>query len=103
MLLLFCSLTVDSSLRMNPTVWTSRPVVLLMFFTAGMGLMSMPIVRRVKPTPDPDTSEKYHETSPISIAILWQKYALLLAESGMYTSNLYRDAFPSIAMLLQKY
>ena len=27
-------------------------------------------------TPDPDPFEKYHETPPISIAILLQKYAL---------------------------
>ena len=31
-------------------------------------------VRRARSTPDPDTSEKYRDTPPISIAILWQKY-----------------------------
>ena len=41
-------------------------------------------VRRVTSTPDPDTFEKYRDTPPISIAILWQKYALLLAESSIY-------------------
>ena len=35
-----------------------------------------------KSTPDPDTYEKYRDTPPISIALLLQKYALLLAESS---------------------
>ena len=36
--------------------------------------------------------------------ILLQKYALLLAESSIYTTNLYRDTPPiCIAILLQKY
>ena len=42
----------------------------------------MLLLRRVKSTPDPDTFEKYRDTPPISIAILLQKYALLLAESS---------------------
>ena len=59
---------------------------------------------RVKPTPDPDILEKYRDTPPISIAILLQKYGLLLAESSLYTSKLYHDAPPIfIAILLQKY
>ena len=41
--------------------------------------------RRVESTPDPNTFEKYRDTPPISIAILLQKYALLLAESSIYT------------------
>ena len=53
---------------------------------------------------DPDTFEKYRDTPPISIAILLQKYALLLAESSMYTTNLYHDTPPiCIATLLQKH
>ena len=35
--------------------------------------------------------EKYRDTPPISIAILLQKYALPLAESSLYTTNLYHD------------
>ena len=43
--------------------------------------------------------------SMISIVILLQKYAiLLLAESSIYTTNLYHDTPPiCIAILLQKY
>ena len=52
---------------------------------------------------DPDTFEKYRDTPPISIAILLHKYALLLAESSIYTTNLYHDTPPiCIAILLQK-
>ena len=64
----------------------------------------MEFFRRIKSTPDPDTFEKYRDTPPISIAILLQKYALLLAESSIYTTNLYHDTAPiCIAILLQKY
>ena len=60
--------------------------------------------RRFKSTPDPDTFEKYRDTSPISIAILLQKYALLSTESSIYTANLYHDTPPiCIAILLRKY
>ena len=41
---------------------------------------------------DPDTFENYRDTPPISIAMLLQKYALLLAESSIYATNLYHDA-----------
>ena len=59
---------------------------------------------RFSSTLDPDTFEKYRDTSPLSIAILSQKYALLLAESSIYTTNLYHDTGPiCIAILLQKY
>ena len=52
----------------------------------------------------PPSFEKYRDTPPISIAILLQKYALLLAESSIYTTNLYHDTPPiCIAILLQKY
>ena len=51
-------------------------------------------LRRVATTPDPDTFEKYRDTPPISIAILLQNYALLLAESSIYTTNLYHDTPP---------
>ena len=48
--------------------------------------------------------EKYRDIFSISIAILLQKYALLLAESSIYTTNLHHDTAPiSIAILLQKY
>ena len=43
----------------------------------------------VKSTPDPYTFEKYRDTPLISIAMLVPKYALLLAESSTYTTNLY--------------
>ena len=60
--------------------------------------------RRVTSTLDPDTFEKCRATPPISIAILLQKHALLLAESSIYTNNLYHDMPPiCIAILLQKY
>ena len=36
----------------------------------------LPEVRRAKSTPDPDTLEKYCDAPPISIAIIFQKYAL---------------------------
>ena len=50
------------------------------------------MLRRVKSTPDPDAFEEYRDTPPISIAaVLLQKYALLLAESSTYTTNLYHD------------
>ena len=63
-----------------------------------------PTCRRVKLTPDPDTFEKYRDTPPISIAILLQKYALLFAETSIYTtkfvsryaSHLYRDTFVEV-------
>ena len=64
------------------------------------------LFRRVKSTPDPDTFEKYRDTvtPPISTAILLQKNALLLAESSIYTTNLYHDTPPTcIAVLLQKH
>ena len=44
------------------------------------------LFRKAKSTPDPDTFEKHRDTPPISIAILLQKYALLLAESSIYTT-----------------
>ena len=72
-----------------------------------ISLASFPLwrlFRRVKSTLDPDTFEKYRDTPPISIAILLQKYALLLAESSIYTTNLYHATPPiCIAILLQKY
>ena len=61
-------------------------------------------LRRVTLTPDPDTFEKYRDTPPISIAILLQKYALLLAESSIYATNLYHNTTPiCVTILLQKY
>ena len=48
-------------------------------------------VRRIKSTLHPDTLEKYRATPPISIAMLFQKYVLLLAENSIYTTNLYHD------------
>ena len=72
--------------------------------TVSRHMVVSSVFRRVKSTPDPDTFEKYRDTPPISIAILLQKYALLLAESSIYTTNLYHDTPPiCISMLLQKY
>ena len=51
----------------------------------------VPQIWRMPSTPDPDTFEKYRDTRPISIAIFWQKYALLLAESTIYTTHSYHD------------
>ena len=46
----------------------------------------------------------FKDTPPISIAILLQKYALLLAESSIYTTTLYHDTPPiCIAILFQEY
>ena len=60
--------------------------------------------RRITSTPDPDTFEKYRDTPPISVAILWEKYALLLAQSSTNTANLYHHTLPlCIAILLLKY
>ena len=67
-------------------------------------LLLTAIFRRVKSTPDPDTFEEYRDAPPISIAILLQKYALLLAESkyiqhqfvSRYGSHLYRDTFAEV-------
>ena len=62
------------------------------------------LFRRIKSTPDTDTFEKYRDAPPSSIAILMQKYVLLLAESSIYTTNVYHDTAPiCIAILLQKY
>ena len=60
--------------------------------------------RRAKSTPDRDTFEKCRDTPPTSVAIILQKSALLLAESSIYITNLYHDTAPIwIAILLQKY
>ena len=62
------------------------------------------ILQESHSTPDPDAFEKRRDTPPISIAILSQKHALLLAESSVYTANLYHNTAPiCIAILLQKY
>ena len=54
--------------------------------------------------PWPRYFSKKRDTAPISIAMLLQKYALPLAESSLYTTNLYHDTPPiCIVMLLQKY
>ena len=47
--------------------------------------------------PDPDTSEKYRDTPPVSVARLWQNYALFLAEGSIYTTNLYPIRFPFVS------
>ena len=61
-------------------------------------------MEEVRSTPDPDTFEKYRDTPPISIAILLQKYALLLAESSIYTTNLDHSTPPiCFVTLLQKH
>ena len=60
--------------------------------------------QKSKSTPDPDIFQNYRNTPPTSIAILLQKYALPLAESSIYPTNLYHDTPPiCIAILLQKY
>ena len=54
--------------------------------------------------PWPRHFRKVLRYTSISIAILLQKYALFLAERSIYTTNLYHDTPPiSIAILLQKY
>ena len=42
------------------------------------------LIRRVESTLDLDAFEKYSDTPPISIAILLQKYALLVQEAAQY-------------------
>ena len=61
-------------------------------------------IRTVTSTTDPDIFEKYRDTPPMSIAVLLQRYALLLAKTSIYTTNLSHDT-PSIctAILLRKY
>ena len=57
-----------------------------------------------KSTPDPNIFGNHRDAPPTSIAILLQNYALLLAESSIYTTSLYHDTPPiCIAILLQKY
>ena len=46
-------------------------------------------LRGVKWTPDPNSFEKYPDTHLISIAMLLQKFALILGESSMYTASRY--------------
>ena len=68
----------------------------------GLGIIEALLTpfRRVKSTPDPDTFEKYRDTPPISVAILSPKYALLLADNCICTSNVYHNTPPiCIAML----
>ena len=54
-------------------------------FSVARQLLTKHGIRRVESTPDPDIFEKYRDTPPIFIAILLPKYALLLAESSIYT------------------
>ena len=58
-------------------------------------------IRTVKSTPDPDTFEEYRDTPSISVAILLQKYALLLAESSIYTTNRITIPLPLVQNRLQ--
>ena len=51
------------------------------------GLLSTTLFRRTTSTPDPDTFEKHRDTPSISFAILLHKYAHILAESSVYTTN----------------
>ena len=61
-------------------------------------------IRRVKSTPDPDTCEKVSRYTSHVYGILLQMYALPVAESSIYTTNLYHDTPPiCIAILLRKY
>ena len=81
------------------------------FYARDTGLISAPFflcpsyrVRRVESTPDPNTFENYRDTPPQFYRDTFAKYALLLAESSIYTTNLYHDTPPiCIAILLQKY
>ena len=85
----------------EPSCWTPK---VLQKAGEPLGAPARLFIRRVKSTPDPDIFEKYRDTPPISIAIFLQKYALLLAEVSIYTTNLYHDMAPiCIAMLLQKH
>ena len=54
--------------------------------------MFVRVITRVKSTPDPDDFEKYCDTPPVSNAMLSQRHEILLAESRIYTTNLYHDA-----------
>ena len=60
-------------------------------------------VERCEPL-SPDTFEEYRDTSRISIAMLLQKYAALLAASDVYTTLLNHDTPPiPIVILLQSF
>ena len=62
------------------------------------------LIRRVKSTPDPDTCEKVPRYTSHFYGILLQMYALPVADRSIYTTNLYHDTPPiCIAILLQKY
>ena len=50
-----------------------------------MSLFLSPVQERVKSTPDPDAFEKCRDTPPVSIAVLLQNYALLLAVAAVHT------------------
>ena len=60
--------------------------------------------RRVKSTHGPATFEKYRDAPPISIAILCKSMHSSWHKSSKYTTNLYHGTAPiCIAILLQKY
>ena len=85
-------------------MWEHRNAVLSATMMLKMHMSGTKKIRGVTSTPDPDTFEKYCDAPPISIAILLQKYALLLAESSLYATDLYHNTPPiCIAILLRKY
>ena len=71
----FCHNSIFLAVQRFALYKPSRSLTLSFASQALMGVTS---------TPDPDTFEKCRDTPPISIAMLFQKYALL-AESNIYT------------------
>ena len=66
--------------------------------------MGARILRRIESTPDPDTFEKYRDTPPTSIAILFAKVCPPLGRKlyilhqfvSRYVSHLHRDTFAEV-------
>ena len=58
------------------------------------------LLRRVKATPDPNTCEKVSRYTSYFYGILLQMYALPVAGSSIYTTNLYHDTPPICIAIL---
>ena len=57
----------------------------------------LPSYRRVTSIPDRDAFEKYCDATPTCLAMLLQKYALLLVEISGYTTDVYEMHLPCVS------
>ena len=57
----------------------------------------VPSYRRVTSILDRDAFEKYRDATPICLAMLWQKYALLLVDLSGYTTDVYEMHLPCVS------